>query len=200
MDTPRRHTAVSQKWTRMRPRIVIYGDFNCPYSYLASSRADALLEQGRLDLEWRAVEQDQSIPRSGWPVERTAGTCLESEIEDVMSKLEPDESFSIRLPAVLSNTALATAAFAACHGRSAPLLRQRLFAALWHEGRDIGDPVELDRILGRPAAMDSLVATHWRASWRGFERPALPMLVLPTGWVLRGTEALDHLTSMRAHP
>ena len=36
-------------------KIVIYGDFGCPYCYLASLRADELLESGVAEIDWRAV-------------------------------------------------------------------------------------------------------------------------------------------------
>ena len=40
-------------------RVIIYGDFNCPYSYLASQRADRLARAGTVLAEWRAVEHDR---------------------------------------------------------------------------------------------------------------------------------------------
>jgi len=43
-------------------KIVIYGDFGCPYSYLASLRADELLESGAAEIDWRAVAPDPSRP------------------------------------------------------------------------------------------------------------------------------------------
>jgi len=40
---------------------VVYGDFNCPYSYLASQRADLLSRAGALMVDWRAVEHDRGL-------------------------------------------------------------------------------------------------------------------------------------------
>ena len=36
--------------------LIVYGDFNCPYSYLASQRVDELARLGQAGVEWRAVE------------------------------------------------------------------------------------------------------------------------------------------------
>ena len=35
--------------------IIIYADFSCPYSYLASLRVDQLLWSGAADIDWRAM-------------------------------------------------------------------------------------------------------------------------------------------------
>ncbi len=35
--------------------VIVYRDFNCPYSYLASQRA-GLLSRLRVAVDWRAVE------------------------------------------------------------------------------------------------------------------------------------------------
>jgi hypothetical protein len=40
---------------RSRMQLIVYGDFNCPYSYLASQRVDELARLGQAEVEWRAV-------------------------------------------------------------------------------------------------------------------------------------------------
>src|SRR5438309_11493539 len=57
-------------------KLVIYGDFNCPFSALASDRAARLEATGRVVVEWRAVEHDPSIPAEGRPVDRAGGACF----------------------------------------------------------------------------------------------------------------------------
>ena len=44
--------------------VIVYGDFNCPYSYLASQRAD-LLSRAGIVVDWRAVEHDRGLPVTG---------------------------------------------------------------------------------------------------------------------------------------
>ncbi len=46
---------------------VVYGDFNCPYSYLASLRVDEVVRRGAGGIEWRAVEHDPRLAVTGTP-------------------------------------------------------------------------------------------------------------------------------------
>ena len=46
-------------------KLTVYGDFNCPYSYLASQRADQLIRGGMAQVDWRAVEHDRRLALTG---------------------------------------------------------------------------------------------------------------------------------------
>jgi hypothetical protein len=45
--------------------VIVYGDFNCSYGYLASQRVDLLKQLGKAELDWRAVEHDPRLPLTG---------------------------------------------------------------------------------------------------------------------------------------
>ena len=47
---------------------MIFGDFNCPFSALASARAVELEKRHIAQIQWRAVEHDPTIPPAGDPV------------------------------------------------------------------------------------------------------------------------------------
>ena len=64
-------------------KLVIYGDFNCPYSCLASVRADALSANGITGIEWRAVEHDPGIPRPSEPAEGDVASMLDREVVEL---------------------------------------------------------------------------------------------------------------------
>lgn len=177
--------------------ILVYGDFNCPYSCLASSRADVLIGRDLAAVAWRAVEHAPDIPVPSEPVEGELAVMLDREVAEVRGLIRPGEDFSMLRPAVHPNTAAAIAAFAAAGPEEAHELRKRLFGALWSGGRDIGDPSVLSELA--PGTTDGeaeeRVAT-WRDEWQLFDRRVVPMLVLPDGYVSRGLGALARLADL----
>src|SRR5207302_5166618 len=98
------------------------------------------------------------------------------------------------VPPVRPNTAFASAVFAAAGGEEADSLRRLLFAAVWAEGRNIGDPAELDRLgtVGR----DDALAGRWQGEFEALPRPITPTLVLPDGYVSRGLGVLARLADL----
>lgn len=177
-------------------KLVIYGDFNCPYSCLASARVDGLLERGLAEVEWRAVEHDPSIPAPSEVADGDVGALLAREVAEVRGLLRTAEVFPISPPPVHPNTATAVAAFADASPATSNGLRRRLFAALWFDGRDLGDPDVVEALRGELVRRPVPVATDWREAWLGLERPMVPMLVLPDGYVSRGLGALARLADL----
>ena len=158
--------------------LVVYGDFNCPYSCLASARADALVGRGVAAVEWRAVEHDPSIPAPSEPVDGDLATMLDREVAEVRGLLRPGEVFPISRPPVHPNSAASVAAFAASPPDRSHALRRRVFEALWFDGRDIGDRTVLAE-LGVHVAVwsdpDDVAATEAARLATG-QRPCLVLL------------------------
>jgi predicted DsbA family dithiol-disulfide isomerase len=177
-------------------RLVVFGDFNCPYSCLASTRAATLVEQGVAEVDWRAVEHDPAIPAPSEPVDGDLAAMLDREVAEVRSLLRPGEEFPILRPTVHPNSAAAVAAFAAAPPSEAQELRRRLFAALWFHGRDIGDPAVIGELGGKVDARRRERVSTWHDEWRNLERRVVPMLVLPDGHVSRGLGALTRLADL----
>jgi predicted DsbA family dithiol-disulfide isomerase len=178
-------------------RLVVYGDFNCPYSCLASSRIDVLAQRGLADVEWRAVEHDPDIPAPSEPVHGELAAMLDREVGEVRGLLRPGEDFSIRRPSFHPNTAAAIAAFAAAPSGDQHELRRHLFAALWSDDRDIGEPAVVRELAGTSTGADAERRVEgWRSEWLRLERRVVPMLVLPDGYVSRGLGALARLADL----
>ena len=173
--------------------LTIYGDFNCPFSALASARVDVLLASGRHQIEWRAIQHDTTIPLAGELVTDETAITLASEIAAIEELSAPDLRLQLMAPSVRSNTALASSAFAAANA-DANRLRGRLFAAIWAEDRNLGDPAELC-LLGAKGRNDEL-ARWWQDRFGALPRPVTPSLVLPNGHVSQGLDALARLADL----
>lgn len=108
--------------------VIIYGNFNCPYSYLASQRADLLSEAG-VAVDRRAVEHDRGLPAGGLP-SGSDQASRDRELAGAASLALPGERVPA-LPAVISDTEAAVAAYAeAVSDGVADELRGSLFRAI----------------------------------------------------------------------
>lgn len=177
-------------------RLTIYGDFNCPFSALASVRADVLrAADDAYKIEWRAIQHDKAIPPAGEAVDGATAAGLADEVARIVELSDHDVRLHLVVPPVRSNTAAACAALAAA-GNAVDLLRRRLFAAVWAEGSNLGDPAELDRL--GAVDRDDITAHQWQSEFEALSRPITPTLVLPDGYVSRGLGALARLADLIA--
>lgn len=197
-------------------RIVLYGDFNCPWSYLASRRA-AVLEAAGVAVDWRAVEHDPWRPRR-FADSSTRFGCVREEMDRVLAALMPGEQLPFALAGFLPHTKPAVSGYAEAYraGVAAPV-RRLLFRAFWMHGMDLGaaetvrtlladtvragaSPSELVRewgyavdISGGPLTTGSWrLVRGWAEAWRGTEKEVVPTLVLDDA-TLYGEEAVSWL-------
>jgi 2-hydroxychromene-2-carboxylate isomerase len=173
--------------------LTIYGDFNCPFSALASARADVLLTLGGHEVEWRAIQHDTAIPEAGEPVDGDTAVALATELATIRELRGQDLPLVLIVPPVRSNTGLASAALAGAGG-DADRLRRRLFTAVWAEGLDVGDPAVLRR-LGADHE-DTAAARRWQAAFDALPQPMTPTLVLSDGRIEPGLGALEWLADL----
>lgn len=123
--------------------LIIYGDFNCPYSYLASQRADRLIRAGVARIDWRAVEHDPKLALTGTRSEATRSSW-EQELADVAARALPGEDVPATPPGLTSNTHAAISAYAeAVADGMASELRRRLFTEIWVRGRHLSSAAEV---------------------------------------------------------
>jgi predicted DsbA family dithiol-disulfide isomerase len=174
--------------------LVLYGDFNCPFSALASSRAAELERGGVATVDWRAVEHDSGLPRHGAEVNGDLADMLRGELAQINDLLRPGEPRRSRLPVRQVNTALATERFAGTAVEARLSVRQEIFAAHWERAERIDDQAVLDRLGAGP--VDPTLAAKWRHGWLAAKNPIVPVLVLPDGYISRGLGALSRLAAM----
>lgn len=118
--------------------IIVYADFSCPLSYLASQRVDRLPPPlaGRID--WRAVDV---------PGERNGHLALRRPPRDELAELAyPGESVPAAITTRAAHPAVAAYAEAVSDGIHLEM-RRRLFDAIWTDQLDLGDTSEVRRII-----------------------------------------------------
>jgi hypothetical protein len=128
-------------------KVIVYGDFNSLYCYLASQRADQLVREGKADLEWCAVEHRPRLPVTGGkPPPGSVGG--HDDLAGAARLALPGEHLPVALPAVISNTRAAVSAYTeAIADGIQDRLRLRLFEAIWAQGRDLSSAYDVRRVV-----------------------------------------------------
>jgi hypothetical protein len=125
-------------------KVIVYGDFNCVFCYLASQRADRLVRDGKADVEWNAVEHRPRLPVTGV----TGGQNGEEVMAEAALLALPGEHLPATLPAVVTNTRAAVSAYAeAVTDGIQDRLRLRLFEAIWVQWRNMSDAQDVGRVV-----------------------------------------------------
>jgi hypothetical protein len=166
--------------------LVVYADFNCPFSALASHRLDVLADRDNTRaVEFRAVQHSPRIPPDGLAVVDARRKGMIEEVEEVLGLLTPgDGKFTLRVPEVLPNTATMCQSYATTPTTD---LRRELFAAVWGDG--IATSALTEDGIARQA--------EWQTELEGFGDRTVPTVV-DDGQVIRGKDALAHLASLIA--
>lgn len=198
-------------------RIVIYGDFNCPWSYLASRRAAVLATDG-VEVDWRAVEHQPWRPNR-FTDSSVRFTCLREEMDHVLAQLLPGEELPYSLAGFVPYTQVAVSGYAEAYAAGvAGRVRNLLFEAFWIHAIDLGDakavrtllvdairsgssPSELLRdwgyavdVTGGPVTTTAwrLVAA-WADQWQATGKETVPVVLFGDVAPLFGTDAVEWL-------
>jgi hypothetical protein len=195
--------------------LLLYGDFNCPWSYLAERRA-RLLERHGVTVDWRAVEHEPRRPRRH---SDTRFACLREEMGRVERALLPGEHYPYSLTGFVPDTGAALSGYAEAYGAGvADVVHPLLFEAFWVHGLDVGDPrlvrtLLMDAIRTGHSDSDCLrdwgyavdvtggpvttgawrLARAWRREWRDTGKQVVPVVYVDGGDPFIGEDAVARL-------
>jgi hypothetical protein len=198
-------------------RIVLYGDFNCPWSYLASRRAAVLATDG-VAVDWRAVEHEPWRPRR-YSDGSDRFTCLVEEMDKVLAELLPGELLPYALAGFVPHPEAALSGYAEAYAAGvAPPVRHLLFEAFWMHGFDLGDAkvvrtLLVDAIRSGHSTSDPLrewgyavdvtggpvttsawhLVASWADQWRDTGKETVPVLLVDETAPLFGIDAVQWL-------
>jgi hypothetical protein len=209
---PARLAAVTD--TVARPgRVIVHGDFDCPWSYLAFRRAAVLAAAG-VDIDWRAVERE---PR---PHGRPDGfEALQEEMDRVVGSLLAGERLPYDLAGFVPRTRATVAAYAESYAAGvADPVRSVVFESFWMHGVDIGDAKVLrtllvDELRGSASPSEAVrdwgqcvdvtggpistaawrLVGRWATEWRDSGREVTPVVTVPGSPPLHGVAAVTWL-------
>ena len=190
--------------------IVLYGDFNCPFSAVANSRAARLAAAGTVEVEWRCVEHDPSIGPCEAPLTDLQRSAFEAELDQIRELLTDDEPDRFRVPSRRLNTRDLNRIYAETPVTQRAALRAALFDAYWWDDIDLTDVAVVAAIVdgltrdgdtngpemrpgARVAARD---VAAWQQQWRDLAHSIVPAMVLPDGYISRGLGALARLAGL----
>lgn len=195
--------------------LVVYGDFNCPWSYVAFRRSELLAARG-IGVDWRAVEHDPfrpGRPRAG----RFDG--LRAEVDRMLPSLLPGERLPYSLAGFVPYTRAAISGYAGAYGAGVCDQAVRiLFDAFWLNGIDIGNPqlvrtLLVDAIRSGRSTSDPLrewgyavtvngspvtttahrLIRSWQEEWVATGRQVVPTLTVDGGRTYFGEDAVAWL-------
>jgi len=117
--------------------IIIYADFSCPYSYLASLRADQLLWSGAAEIDWRAITHSTDDGRDD----------RDRDLAAVAALAGPGEQGPHPLAGPVNEGATVAAYAEAVSDGVQDQLRRRLFDAIWTEARRVSAVYEVRHLI-----------------------------------------------------
>lgn len=198
------------------PRMVLYLDFTCAWSYLASRRAAILQLSGGPAFDVRAVEHASRRP--GDPTSDSL-TRLRATTEQVAGHLLTGEELPYALAGFVPHTQAAVSGYAEAYGAGvASRVRHLLFEAFWLHAFDLGDPhlirtLLVDAVRSGSSRSEALrewgyavdvtggpitttgwrLVRQWRAEWTGLGVGAVPLLLIEDTAPLVGAAAVEWL-------
>lgn len=147
-----RETAAAVRY----PGSQLFVDLTSPWAYLAQLRLGAVAS----DLAWAAIQTSTTMPRTGLRGPGPDRDRLRAELDAARAVARDGEELPDDVPAALPHPRTVAAAFAEADDLGVgPAAREVLLTAFWVEGRDIGNPEVLRRILPPVIVNDDTLCT-----------------------------------------
>lgn len=125
----------------MRPKVIVYSDYICPFCFIGKERVDKLEEEFNADIEWRGFEIHPETPKEGSIIDDLNFDKRYIEMmKDNIMKLANEVRLNIKFPAKISNSrmALEIAEYAKEKGKFKEF-HNAIFKAYCQEEKDIGN-------------------------------------------------------------
>lgn len=123
------------------PRVYVFFDYNCPWSYVGKLRVDRLRDRFDLEVVWCGWELHPTIAPEGRPTPGVQGVRTDP-VEGPMGALADELGETFYWPPVGSNTRLALRGLEHAEDQgteAAEAYHEAVFEAVWQDGENVGD-------------------------------------------------------------
>lgn len=146
-------------------RVSVYSDYICPFCYIGSRRLLQLRDEFDLRINWCGLEIHPDTPAEGMPIARL-GYAPEQwrQMMDALRQMAEQEGLQLQAHDFTTNSrkALLLAEATKEAGRETfYALHERLFAAFFSDGLNIGDEAVLRQLAAETGVSPALVQEAW---------------------------------------
>ncbi|RMF83092.1 MAG: hypothetical protein D6739_07710 [Nitrospirae bacterium] len=130
-----------------RPTVTYYFDFVCPFCYLGAHRLLRLARRWAFEIAWEGIQIHPETPPEGRPLAALGEEVVRRAAAGIVALAE-EEGVELKLPLVLANSALAHRMGELARRQGCfDAYRDRVFAACFQEGRNLGDAETIPAIV-----------------------------------------------------
>lgn len=132
----------------MKPKVIVYSDYICPFCFIGKDRIDKLEEEFDVDVEWRGYEIHPETPVGGSTIEDlNMDESYMKMMKHNIIKMADEAGLDIKFPSKLSNSRLALEMSEyAGKNKKFNQFNNAVFKAYWQEDVDIGQLESLFKI------------------------------------------------------
>jgi predicted DsbA family dithiol-disulfide isomerase len=124
----------------MKPKVIVYSDYICPFCYIGKRRIDTLIKEFDVDVEWKCFELHPETPKEGKDFSNFFDSDYIKMIRENVDKLANEVNLKFKLNSSISNSKLSlkVGEFAKTKNKFEPY-HEAVFNAYFQEAKDIGD-------------------------------------------------------------
>jgi predicted DsbA family dithiol-disulfide isomerase len=145
--------------------VSVFSDYICPFCYIGDRRLARLAEHYDLAVDWRFFEIHPDTPPSGMPVSELGYLPGQwRQMMEHLSRMAGEENIPLAERKFTTNSHKALLLAEAAKGEGADVfhaLNEKLFAAFFGEGRNIGDDSVLRSLAEESGVTPDVVERAW---------------------------------------
>ena len=145
--------------------VAVFSDYICPFCYIGERRLARLAEHFDLNVDWRFLEIHPDTPPEGMPLSELGYRPDQwRQMMENLSRMAGEENIPLAAREFTTNSRKALLLAEAAKEEGAEVFRslnEKLFAAFFAEGRNIGDDAVLRRLAEEAGVPPVVVDRAW---------------------------------------